>query len=533
MVATLVQLRLRILLNTVKKDTWRLVFMIIGLVYAGFIVIAIAAGAWALARSGIDLTTAFIAFGVVLTLAWVIVPLLSFGLDDTLDPVRFAQFTAPTLPFAIGLVIAGAITIPGILTLGVLGALTLAWVGSPSAIPVWILAAAIGLLTCLALARVTTTAAATFLRSRRGKDITAMAGLVFLIAFVFVMNSFDPDAVSDIWESTQPGLAVLAWTPLGAAWAIPGAVAEGQYGLAALYLVVALAWLALIGYAWLRLLTPAMTSVTHARVATQRGEGRGRLPHTLHEQLRLPTPAAAVAARALRYWRTDPRYLMQAVVIFIVPPLLAVAIMVAPNFPNLAILGLPIVAAFFGGWALHNDTAYDSTALWMFIASGGPGRHDRLGRLVGYIIWALPALLLITVAAVIVRDAWDIAPALFGVVLAIFGGGVGFSLGLSAAVAYPVQPPGVSPFSTTGTGAMGYTVLVQSVAVLATIVLAIPTLIFGLLAYFGDPTWGWVALVLGIATMVGGPWLGIRVGGDLLDQRGPVLLNKISGWEGH
>ena len=40
----------------------------------------------------------------------------------------------------------------------------------------------------------------------------------------------------------------------------------------------------------------------------------------------MPSPAAAVAARCLRYWRADPRYLVQAIFLVITPVLLAVII---------------------------------------------------------------------------------------------------------------------------------------------------------------------------------------------------------------
>lgn len=533
MVTTLIRLRLRILLNTVKKDTWRLVFMILGLLYASGLVLAIGVGAFFLARSGADLSTPTIAVGAVLTLAWVIVPLVAFGVDDTLDPVRFTQFLSPSTSFGIGLVIAGAITIPGLLTVGALLALTLAWVAVPLALVGWVLTATIGMATCLLLARLTTTAAATFLRSRRGRDAMAILGIVILLAVVFLPNVMQGAEAVNLWESIQPALQLLVWTPFGAAWAIPGAIVAESYGCALLYLVVALAWLALIGAAWLRVLSPAMTMPAHEHVQVQRGAGAFGAPATLHRLLQIPKPAAAIAARALRYWKSDPRYLTQAIMIVFIAPILALVSFLAGDIPTNVLLLIPLVTAFFGGWALHNDTAYDSTAIWMSISAGVRGRDDRLGRLVAYLLWALPALLLVTLGALILSSSWSDAPALFGTVFAVFGGGVGFSLAISGAMAYPVQPPGVSPFSTTGSGAFGYTMLLQTAAAIATMVLALPTVIIGLLGLFVATWWGWIALALGVGTLVAAPWLGVRIGGRYLDQRAPKLLFSISGWDGH
>ncbi len=50
-------------------------------------------------------------------------------------------------------------------------------------------------------------------------------------------------------------------------------------------------------------------------------------------------------------------------------------------FEIAVLLPVPIMALFFG-WLPHNDLAYDSTALWMHIASGMRGAPDRIGRLV-------------------------------------------------------------------------------------------------------------------------------------------------------
>src|SRR5699024_2854567 len=218
------------------------------------------------------------------------------------------------------------------------------------------------------------------------------------------------------------------------------------------------------------------------------------------------------AARSLRYWRSDPRYFTQAIAIVLVAPVIAIGLTFASEFPVGLILTMPLFMAFFGGWAIHNDTAYDSTALWMGISAGVRGRDDRLGRAFAFLIWSLPALLVVTGVILAVAEQWGNAPAMFGVVLGIFGGGAGFSLAISGFTVYPVQPPGTSPFSTTGMGAFGFTMLIQGIAAVATVGLAVPAIITALMGVFLAPVWGYVSLVVGVLTAVASIWAGISLG---------------------
>lgn len=533
MVATLLRLRFRILINTLTREVWRLVFTIIGVLYVLGLIAVFAVGAFFLGASGVDLAAPTIAAGVGLTLVWVLVPLLAFGLDDTLDPARFALFTTPTPAFGAGLILAGGVTLPGLLTLGGLLALTLAWVSTPLALLGWVFAAVVGFATCLTLARLVTTAFATGLRSRRGKDAAAGVGIVLLLALILVPNLIGSADVLGAWQAAQGTLQVLAWTPLGAPWAVPGAFAAGSFGLGLAHGVAALAWLGGLLLLWVRILGPAMTMPREATARVRRGSGGLGLAERIHRIFHLPLPAAAVAARALRYWRSDPRYFTQALTISLIAPLLAVVFSLTGEFPTGVILAMPLLMAFFAGWAIHNDTAYDSTALWLMIAAGMRGRDDRIGRAFAFLAWSLPALAIVTTAIIAVTGEWHLAVPLFAMVLGVFGAGVGFSLAISGYAVYPVQPPGTSPFSTTGTGAFGYTILIQTIAAIACVGLALPTIVTGLLGIFLAPGWGWVSLVVALGTLVGCLWAGTHLGGSYLDARAPRHLAAIRGWTGH
>lgn len=533
MVATLLKLKFRLLLNSLTREIWRLILTVIGLLYGLGVLAMIAAGAFFLGRSRVDIGGPIIAAGVVLTLAWVLIPLLAYGIDDSLDPSRFALFTTPSMSLGAGLLLAGGVTLPGFLTVAGLIAATPAWFSHPGAIPAWIIAALLGFATCLTLARLCTTAAATQLRSRRGRDTLAVVGMILLMGVGLVPALSEGLDLSGLWEAAQPVLAVLVWTPLGAPWAIPAAVAGGSYGLAGAHFLVALGWLVLLLWLWVRLLGPAMTMQTDSRVRARRGKSTFTLPQRLHRTLRLPLPAAAVAARALRYWRADPRYLSQAIAVIMIGPLLAVVFTFALELPAAVLIIMPVAVAFFTGWALHNDTAYDSTALWLQISSGADGRTDRLGRAAAFLLWALPILVVFILIVLALTGRWALAPAVFGAALGTVGAGIGLSMVSSAMIVYPVQPPGTSPFSTTGMGSVGLTFVVQTVTGLVTIVIAAPTLIALTLSMTLSPVWGYVTLAVGVATAAGAVWIGVVAGGKVFDQRLPAHLLTMRKWSGH
>src|SRR5690606_31130970 len=73
----------------------------------------------------------------------------------------------------------------------------------------------------------------------------------------------------------------------------------------------------------------------------------------------------AVAARAWRYWRTDPRYLSGMIATIILPVVIIFLLGGIVLLPTALILGLGPLMAGTVGWGRHNDVAYDGTAFWM------------------------------------------------------------------------------------------------------------------------------------------------------------------------
>ena len=234
------------------------------------------------------------------------------------------------------------------------------------------------------------------------------------------------------------------------------------------------------------------------------------------------TPGGAIAARSLVYWLRDRRYLVNAIVIPVaaaiamVPPLVAGA-----SWSLVVLLPVPIMALFFG-WLPHNDVAYDSTAVWMHIASGTRGRSDRLGRLVPVVLIAVPLLAVLIPVTIAMHGRWALLPALIGVVASLFLCGLGLSSVSSVLAPYPVSRPGDSPFQQPQHASSG--VAAQAIVLLGAAALSAPALWWFWLALTSDIRYGAYALWGGIAIGVGVLVAGIVLGSALFRRSGSRLM---------
>ncbi|WP_454300179.1 hypothetical protein [Salana multivorans] len=201
MVATLARLRFQILRNSLKREKWRIILLILGALYAFGVLAVVVVGAFALGVTAEPeaRTNLLVLLGSLLVVGWIVVPVLAFGVDDTLDPQRFTILVAPSPRLALGLLVGGAVSIPGLATVLACLAVSLAWLGSGSVgervlgFVVAVVGGLLGAVLCLLLARLSTTAGAGLLRARRGREVASLIGfaLVMLLAFTpSILQSF-------------------------------------------------------------------------------------------------------------------------------------------------------------------------------------------------------------------------------------------------------------------------------------------------------------------------------------------------------
>ena len=519
MVAHLLRLRLLILKNTLLRSKWQLVALAAGGLYGLGALTGAVIGLVALSFAPVELAqTVLVLAGSALVLGWVIIPLLTSGIDQTLDTAKLSRFPLRQSTLLVGLTLAGVIGIPGIITLLASLATAVAWWRSPLIALAAVGCAVLGTLTCVIGSRMTVSLTASLGANRRFRELSAILVLVplMLLGPAIVAISGAVEETVDLWPRVA---AVLSWTPVGAAWAVPGELAQGHPGVAALKLLISVATIGVLALIWRRSLQSTLESPPRATSRT-RASGRiglfGIVP---------ATPTGAVAARALTYWMRDPRYSAQLIVVPLLPILL-VFNGTLTDFTGMVLAAGPVVA-FLLSLAIYTDVSYDNTAFATHLATGVTGRADRTGRVVALASFAVPILLIITVASVWFADAWNALPALLGLVLGLILSGMGLSSVTSARIVMPVPLPGDSPLKAKP-GAQASAILSSLLTWAILSALVLPEFVLMIVfALTGEIVWGWVGLVVGVA--LGGTFtvLGIRIGGRMLDRTGPDLLARL------
>ena len=516
MIALLVRLKLRLLVNQFRRSPWQVVGLVLALLYGFGITLMLVVTLVALRFAPAAISTAVVVGGGSLAvLAFLVVPIF-VGIDDTLDPRRFALYGIQRTRLAIGLTVAGIVGVPGLALVLVAFATIATWSRSPLAVLVALVCLPCIVLTCVLLSRIGATSAGLLLSTRRSREAVAavlVIGVSLLAPLVVLLTNLELGRKA--LTAVGAIVSVLGWTPLGAAWAAPASIAAGHAaGLA--QLAIALATVVVLGVVWRSLVGLALVSTgRQAKPQTLAGIGWfGRLP---------ATPRGAIAARATSYWARDVRYRVSAISIPVTPIVLVLVLGLA-GVPGsiLALIPVPIVALFLG-WATHNDIAYDHTAIWLHVAAGVRGVDDRLGRLAPVLVGGLPVLIAGSFVSAGIAGRPLLAAPLIGVSCCLLLGGMGIGGVSSALMPYPVPRPGSSPFQQpNSTG--GLSAVVQSVLFLLQFVLAAPAIVLGLFAIGGSGEAAWSSLGAGLVVGLLALWLGTLWGGRVFERRGPELL---------
>ena len=517
MVAQFFGLKLRLLANLLRRSPWQVVGIIVGLLYGFGVAFWAIIGLFALRLVDVSLAADVVAAGgSLIVLGFLVVPLV-FGVDDMLDPRKFSLYGIPTTRLAVGLALSALVGVPALVITTLALAQIATWSRGPLPVLFAVLAAALIVATCLLGSRVTTSVAAFLLATRRARDATGLISLLILVMIspvAVILTSVDFEDGLTVFHSTA---MILGWTPLGAAWTAPADAAAGQLGFAVLKVLIAGAFLGALWLAW-RALVGWMLTALEREPVTRSYAGLGwfrRMPET---------PAGAVAARSTTYWVRDARYRFALLIVPIVPVVMIIILMVG-GVPGsiLALLPVPTMCFFLAWSTVHNDVAYDSTAIWLHVASNVSGRADRLGRIVPPLAVGVVVIAVGSPLCAWLAGDWMLLPSLIGVSACVLLSGLGLSSIMSARFPYPTVRPGDSPFAqpqSTATAASW----IQSLTVLAILVVSAPAVLLAALGIVSDPDWHYAALTIGI--LVGGIVLGLGIvlGGRIFEARGPELL---------
>jgi ABC-2 type transport system permease protein len=518
-VAALLSLRFRVLANTLRRNTLQLLAVVFGALQALIILVIAVAGLAVLVIYPQPVQQATVVIGgVALTLGWFLIPLIATGIEPTIDPLKLSAFPISVSRLMVAMTLVGATWIPGIATLLASVSTALTWRQTPGAAWAAVGCGAVGTVICIVGSRMTASLTANLVSGRRRRDriVALLVALVVLLGPVALAVALGLPS-----DAPFPATAdVLAFTPFGAIWAVPGELVAGHPGAALLSLAIALVTLVVMVVIWRASLLATFRFRGGGAVSRQTGAGR------LGAFRPVPsTPAGAIGARSFIYWFRDARFARQLVLIPLMPVLLILLASLV-HLSWLVYLAAPIVAGLLP-LTLFAVVSYDGTAYALHLSSGVRGVDDRAGRAGALLAFALPSIVVVALVSLGILGAWRDLPAVFGISLGVLLSGLAVVSVSSASIVVPVARSGRNPF--TAQAGSGMTSILGSYAVTgATLAVALPELVLGIvaLALHSVPL-GWFALSIGILWGAGSLVLGVRLGGRILDRTGPALLARM------
>ncbi|WDZ85924.1 ABC transporter permease [Micromonospora cathayae] len=534
-----VRLKLRVMGNNLRGKGWRVGLFVTGLVVALWFA---ATGFFLFALPGLadepDFAVLAAGFGGgLLVLGWLLLPLVFFGVDETLDPARFALLPLSRRTLVVGLFAAATVSVPVLAALlATTGLVVTAWrLGGWAAGLVEVVGVVGGLLLCIAASRAITSAFATMLRSRRVRDLAAVLLAVLAALLGPVQIAVVAAAERADWDRLADAARVVGWTPFGAPWTVGLDVAEGRaWAVPVKLAITALTVLALLVW-WSRSLESAMVGAASSGPAKERSGPSGTPVAQLFPRavgwLRRDRFGALVA-RECRYWWRDARRRANLITIGVVGMFLPVMVNLGGFNPTegsgfqTSPLVISLSLLFVGSLAsltLANQFGFDGSAYAANVVAGVPGRLELQARMAAFSVYVVPILLGISVVVVLVVGEPGWLGLAAGTLIGTYGVGLAVNSFVSVLGAYAL-PETSNPFAiNTGAGvAKSFLTLLSLIAAAAA---SVP--LIAAAALLGT-VWLWLALPVGLAYGVGAALLGAYLAGDVLDRRLPELLTAVT-----
>jgi ABC-2 type transport system permease protein len=538
-----VRLKLRLTRNGFRGQPWKVVAFVMGLLFGVWMAFLAFAGLAASGAASPEIGYVIATFaGTAVVLGWTLVPLLFFGVDETLDPARFALLPVPRMTLSRGMIAAAFVGIPALATLvGTSGLVVAAAIrfSALEAVAAFV-GVVVGLLLGVVASRAVTSAFANMLRSRRVRDLAAV--IIAVLASGIgplqwgIMATVGHGSVGQAVRVAD----VLAWTPLGAPYQLPFDVAHGQWIRAVAHLVIAGGAIALLVWWWTRTIESAMIGTTSNGTAKQfRGTKGGAVeslvPPALRRMFR-PSVFAAIVARESRFWWRDPRRRASLVSILMASAILPIALSFAGRHGNgqvgaavgFSLIGFSFavtMAGTMGGMLLGNQFGFDGNAYAAHVLAQVPGRVELRARALAMAMVAIPVQVAVVVAVTLMTSSPSRLPTGLGILAAAFGAAIASASLLSVLAPYAL-PENSNPFAM-NSGAGSAKGMLALVAMIGTLAICTPVSVAAYLLTslaFGP----WVTLAFGIAYGVGAAVLGTYIGGSLIDRRGPEILVAVT-----
>ncbi len=523
---TLVRLKVRLIVNRARSSKGGVaqvvVACLLALVVGGFgALLAFTAGVVHDVRVNRDV---IVIGATAIALGWAVLPLISFGSDESLDPARLVLFPLARGPLMRGLLATAFVgPAPSAVILVVFGAVLGYATGTNLAVAAVVIVAA-GLLLGLsaATARTLTTFLAAGLSSRRGRD--AMIVIVSLLALSIQVLRFVHYSV----DFADRLVAVIRWLPPGMLGEAIIDARAGELGRAVLELVPAAVLIPLLLRWWAGALDRSMTVVAGGQSPHRQRVARDGLPLLFTGLGFLDRrPWGAVTAKELRYVVREPRRkvtLVNSVLIGVGLPVW-VALRSGGDTGSRAVL-LATVAGYIAVIGSSNQFGLDGPAVWLDMVAGDTMRSVLVGKNVAVALEVLPLVALVGLGLAAVTGGWIYLPA--AVLLAAAGLGVGLATANVISVRFPIRlPENRSPFAGSGGGQGCATSAILLACALVQNLLLAPVGIAVAIAMFVGPVW--LLLVVPLAAAYGaGMWFaGVHIATAVGRDRLPEILVRV------
>lgn len=542
LVRLLVRLKWTLWKRSFRKNIGKVIGTCFGVLYGlgGLVGLAAALMATALLVDGVGPDVFGIVvrgLGALTVLVWLVVPLFAFGLDDTLDPRRFATLPRSAGELQGGLFAAAALSLPSLFTLaGVLIASVCEaiWLvtsavpdtsGMIGALVLLVPANLLGLILCLLLPRAILAQSATRQSSRRGRELGGILAMVLMFAVIYgaslLGQSLGEGGTAISVRLVADVIGPLAWTPLGAAFAVPVDVAEGQTLVGIARLMIALVTVALVWLWWRRSIGLTLRSALLGEASSGSAKVTALVPRGLPA-----TALGAATGRSLRYWRRDARYLAAVAIMPVLIVFFTLMGLISQPQQYVAI-GAVVFVCGMSSISITNELGFDGPAGWVNLTAGMLARPNLAGRIIAMGTFAVPFAVIASVGVPLLFGRPQlIAPVLLGS-LGVMLSAWGTSCLGSVLLPYPTAAPGTNPLrdrSSNSAAAMIGTfaaMIGMWIPQLPAIVLAIVGIVLGsetmlLLA-------GALAVVFGALTL----WLCLRGAAAILTRRYVDVFQKV------
>ncbi|MFJ3926206.1 transporter [Streptomyces sp. NPDC090022] len=461
----------------------------------------------------------------ILALAWAFMPLFFAAGDDTLDPSRLVMLPLRPRPLVRALLVSSLVGIGPLFTVCLAIGSVVAVAQGPAGWAAGVVAVPLVLLVCVALARAVATANVRLLTSRKGRDLALLSGLLIAVGAQLVNFGAQRLTQAGGLTSLEPVEAVVRWLPPATAVGMVDSVAAGAYGRAAAQLLLTLAALAGLVWAWERSLTRLMVSPDGSTIAAA-GPVKEHAPGGGLWRLLPGGRTGTAMQRSLRYVVRDPKTKSAWVTA------LAIGVIV-PVFNALQGTGSVYLACFGAGMLgvqMYNQFGQDYSAFWMIAQTISTPRDayvELRARAAALALVTVPYSVVVTVVTAWLVDNWAALPQALGLTLALLGAML--CTGALTSAHYPYSIPSEGAFKNVVPGQAGLAWTGIFGGMVAAALLCAPLIGVTIWLHMaGHESLLWLLLPAGVAWGALATWAGLRLSAPVVARKLPEILQAVS-----